>query len=181
MSGLLVYLIGPSGAGKDSVLMAAEPALTEAGVRVAQRTITRPAGADEDNLERSIDDFERSEADGAFALSWQAHGNRYGIGAEIDDWLEAGKTVIVNGSRAHLPVAATRYGPRLRPVLVTATVDVLAERLAGRGRESSEQQRARVARSAEMETIDHPGLIVIDNSGRLDDAVTAFVAAVLRP
>src|SRR3546814_2744922 len=45
MQGRLIYLTGPSGAGKDSLLDAARAALAERGVRIARLVIPRSADA----------------------------------------------------------------------------------------------------------------------------------------
>ncbi|HCA65435.1 MAG TPA: phosphonate metabolism protein/1,5-bisphosphokinase (PRPP-forming) PhnN, partial [Pseudomonas sp.] len=92
MRGRLIYLIGPSGAGKDSLLDAARESLAGRGVRIARRVITRSAEAvGEAAHSVSPQEFERLEAQGAFALSWRANGLAYGIPAEIDEWLASGE------------------------------------------------------------------------------------------
>ncbi len=176
--GAVVYVMGPSGSGKDTVLNHSRPRLEPLDVAVARRTITRPPGAGEDNVELSHGEFEAAVADGRFALWWEAHGNRYGIPVEIDDWLDRGRVVIVSGSRAHLRSAADRYRERLHPVLITAEPAVLARRLAGRAREQHDEQAARLARTDRLGVIDHARMVVIDNGGDLDEAVEAFVALV---
>ena len=103
MAGRLIYLIGPSGSGKDSLLDAARARLAERGCRIVRRVITRSAEAvGEAALGVSAQQFAEMEAQGAFALSWHANGLAYGIPREIDDWLAAGQDVLVNGSRGHL-------------------------------------------------------------------------------
>ncbi|MEM9135097.1 MAG: phosphonate metabolism protein/1,5-bisphosphokinase (PRPP-forming) PhnN [Actinomycetota bacterium] len=173
-SGAVVYVVGPSGAGKDSVLRGARDHLDQR-VRIAVRTITRPPSESERNREVSPETFAAEREAGRYALSWEANGHRYGIGTEIDDWLDRGAVVVVNGSRAHLPRAAERYGDRLHPLLITAEPEVLAARLAGRGRETAEERLARLQRSDALGRPDHERLHVIDNSGALDDAVAACV------
>lgn len=174
-TGVLVYVVGPSGAGKDSVLRGARP-LLDGRVRFAERTITRPPSESEQNRELDAEAFAAEREAGRFALWWEANGHHYGVGTEIDDWLGAGDVVVVNGSRAHLPAAVDRYGDRLRPLLITARPEVLADRLANRGRETAVERLARLERSAALGRPDHDRLHVIDNSGALDDAVTACVA-----
>src|SRR6202000_978625 len=68
----------------------------------AHRYITRPSGNGEAHVELTAEEFEVACALGLFALEWSSHGLRYGIGIEIDAWLERGCTVVINGSRQHL-------------------------------------------------------------------------------
>lgn len=70
------YLVGPSGAGKDTLLraLARDPAAAP-GLRVARRYITRePRADDEDHIELSADEFTRRERAGEFLFLWQSHG-----------------------------------------------------------------------------------------------------------
>ncbi|MBO9355063.1 phosphonate metabolism protein/1,5-bisphosphokinase (PRPP-forming) PhnN [Bordetella petrii] len=144
----LVYLMGASGSGKDTLLRLVRASLAPGEpVLVAHRYITRPSGGDEASVFLSDTEFERRKAMGCFALHWDSHGLRYGIGVEIDAWLARGATVIVNGSRAHLAVAHARY-PGLAAVEIRVAPDVLAARLARRGRETPDQIRARLQRAA---------------------------------
>lgn len=170
MKGRLIYLIGPSGAGKDSLLDAARAALAERGVRIARRVITRSAEAIGEAAQAvSPEQFERLEAEQAFALSWRANGLAYGIPAEIDDWLTAGEDVLVNGSRGYLPEARRRY-PNLLAVLLSVEQDVLRERLLTRGRETPEQIEARLARNA-LFSGELDDYIRLDNSASLERSV----------
>ena len=90
----LIYLMGPSGAGKDSLLQAARPLLEARGGRIARRVITRSAEAvGEEARSVTLEAFERLEEQGAFAMSWRANGLAYGIPRQIDDWLAAGHDV----------------------------------------------------------------------------------------
>lgn len=175
MQGRLIYLTGPSGAGKDSLLEAARAALAERGVRIARRVITRSAEAvGEAAHSVSHAQFERMEAEQAFALAWRANGLAYGIPAEIDAWLAAGEHVLVNGSRGYLPEARRRY-PDLLAVLLSVEQDVLRERLLARGRESPEQIEARLARNA-LFAGELDDYIRLDNSAPLDESVARLLA-----
>ncbi len=176
--GRLVYVIGPSGAGKDSVIAYARDRLgTEDGGHVfARRHITRPAeSGGEDHIPVPPDIFERDCAAGRFALHWRGNGLRYGVGAEIDLWLQAGRHVVLNGSRAYLPEASARY-PALLPVLIEIDPAVLRQRLLARGRETPGQIEERIRRAAELDKVDHPALAVIANNGPLTQAGEAFVS-----
>jgi len=151
--GRLVYVMGPSGAGKDSVIAFARAASDPARVAFAHRYITRAAGW--------------------FVLHWESHGLHYGIGREVELWLGSGRSVVVNGSRAYLPEALRRY-PGLLPVLVTAPAEIRQARLAARRRASDGDLKARVARRVELEE-GCDAMVEIDNSAALPEAGAALL------
>jgi ribose 1,5-bisphosphokinase len=175
MSGPLVYVMGPSGAGKDSVLDRARAMLSiDLPVIFAHRYITRPADiGGENHVALSPSEFALRRAHGLFAFHWQAHGNDYGIGSEIQAWRDAGLTVVVSGSREHF---RTLDGARedTVPVLITASAERLKERLLKRGREDAAAASERLQRSMAQD-IDVAGAVTIVNDGALDDAAEAFV------
>lgn len=170
--GRLIAVVGPSGAGKDTLMDAARKARPD--LHFAQRVITRPKRAGGEAFD-GVDDFEFQSrlAGGDFAFHWCAHGLSYGVLSNIDDILAAGRDVIFNGSRAALPGIIERY-PELRVVLVTAPNAVLAERLSHRGRETQEEIAARLSRS-HFETPE--GAVVVVNDGSLEDGVARFLNA----
>ena len=175
MAGRLIYLIGPSGSGKDSLLDAARPRLAERGCRIVRRVITRSAESVGEAAQGvSSEQFAAMQAEGAFALSWQANGLCYGIPKQIDDWLAAGDDVLVNGSRAHLAQTRKRY-PESLVLLLTVDQAVLRQRLIARGREALVDIEARLARNAqftaELIAGNGAGLLVLDNSGPLEHTV----------
>jgi ribose 1,5-bisphosphokinase len=144
--GRLVLVVGPSGAGKDTLINLARTALRDdASVVFPRRVITR-AAADEPHDTMDADAFDKAVRTGAFALTWDAHDLRYGIPAEIDGHIRAGHTVVCNVSRAIIAEARERYAD-VRVVLVTAPPDVLAARLAARARGSDGDLARRIARS----------------------------------
>lgn len=171
--GPLVLVVGPSGAGKDTLMMAAAAARRD--VVIARRAITRPARAgDEDHEPMSEAAFEARVAAGAFALHWRAHGLSYGIPASLDLDRTAGRTVLANVSRRILADARAMF-PDMTVLHVTARPEVLAARLTGRGREDASEVAARLARSAAPPM--GPDVVDVDNSGDLDAGVAAFLAA----
>ncbi|EJL96587.1 phosphonate metabolism protein, PRPP-forming 1,5-bisphosphokinase PhnN [Pseudomonas sp. GM102] len=174
MDGRLIYLMGPSGSGKDSLIEAARGPLRAGNCEVVRRVITRSAeSVGEDAIEVSREEFERRRAKGDFALSWQANGLNYGIPVRIDQWLADGRDVLINGSRGHLAEAQQRY-PTLLPVLLTVKDEALRERLLRRGRESPAEIEARLHRNALFTADDSIGDLQIrrlDNSGDLAGTV----------
>lgn len=172
--------MGPSGAGKDSVLDRAR-SLTLPGTPVvfAHRYITRPAEAGgENHVALSAVEFETRRRQGLFAFHWQAHGNAYAIGAEIHRWRELGLTVVVSGSREHFSQASGIDDGTI-PVLITAPADRLAARLANRGREDADAAQARLQRAQAL-GVDDPRLVTIVNDGALDDAAEKFFSLLAR-
>jgi ribose 1,5-bisphosphokinase len=178
--GRLVYVMGPSGAGKDRLLDWLRARLPE-GSRVcfAQRTITRPADAGgEAHLAATEAQFDAALARGEFSMHWRANGHRYGVGREIERWLAAGSTVVVNGSRDYFAIAKARF-PQLEAVHVLAPADVLQSRIARRGREDPGAAARRLARNARLEGVSRGAALVLVNDGPIEAAgarLAAFVA-----
>lgn len=175
LGGRLIFLIGPSGSGKDSLIDAARVHLLENGVEAARRVITRSAESrGEAALSVSPEVFEQMCEDGKFAMHWQANGLQYGIPVQVNEWLSSGRHVLVNGSRGYLPEARRRY-PNLLAIRLEVAPQVLRERLLTRGRESVEQVEQRLARSALLQAGDDPDVHVLDNSTSLADTVKALL------
>lgn len=174
MSGIfapIFAVVGPSGVGKDTLMQAVAARISS--VRLVRRVITRPAEAGGEDFEGvSEDEFARRLARGDFALHWRAHGLAYGIPAGVRDLIADGHTVLFNGSRAALPEAARAF-PDLKVIHVTARADVLAARLAGRGRETPAEIEKRLGR-ARLSVPNDLEVFEIDNSGPLEDAVAAL-------
>lgn len=177
MDGKLFYLMGPSGSGKDSLIEASREPLSALNCEVMRRVITRSAESiGEDAIGVTPQEFERQLQASAFSLAWQANGLSYGIPNEMDEWLQGGRHVLVNGSRANLRQAVEKY-PHLIPILLTVNDAVLRQRLLRRGRETPEQIDSRLARNAlfkDRRSSDNP-VHQIDNSGDLANAVSALL------
>lgn len=169
MTGRLYTVVGPSGAGKDTLI---EAVRDTPGLHVVRRVITRPEDAGNEPYEGVTEKvFTRRRAAGDFALDWEAHGLRYGI-----PWPELAAMnqgdVLFNGSRAALKPALKTF-PQLTVILVTAPPEVLADRLAARGRESGAAIRERLERGGfEMPKGVRP--VTVENDGTLEDGVRRF-------
>ena len=139
----LIVVVGPSGAGKDSVLRGWRASAD--APRFAQRVITRAPDDHEAHEAVTPDDFAGLRSRGLLATWWHAHGLDYGVRRAQLDPLALGGWVVLNGSRAHLPALRVQ-APGLRVVAIGAPPEVLARRLAGRGREDAPARVARLAR-----------------------------------
>lgn len=171
---MLVLVVGPSGAGKDTLINAAKLALAgDARFVFPRRVVTRPAMAElEDHDSVTPEQFALHEANGDYALTWEAHGLKYGLPASIRDDIAMGRVVVMNGSRAMVPIARETL-PGTVVVLVGASPQVRAQRLARRGRETAAQISARLAREVD---VDIPNAILVDNSGELEQGKARFLA-----
>jgi ribose 1,5-bisphosphokinase len=165
--GRIVLVVGPSGAGKDTLLgLAREQCHRDPEVMFPRRFVTRAAIAGEHEETVSETGFEELLTRGAFALWWRAHGLSYGVPRSIDADVRAGRTVVCNVSRTIVEAARARYA-RVNAVLVTAPADVLAARLAQRGREAGDALHGRLRRTAPLADDLRPDFI-IENIDRPD-------------
>ncbi len=171
-TGGFVLIVGPSGAGKDTLIGLARAALADVPrVVFPSRVITRPASEAEANDALSPDAFAQARADGAFCLHWRAHGLDYGIPAKALRDAEQGSVVVANVSRA--VIALARRGlPHVSVVEITAAQEILAARIAGRQRETVADQQARLTRkAAENWTAD----VTIANDGDAKSAADLLI------
>lgn len=177
----LIYVVGPSGAGKDALLDYARVHLPPgANVKFAQRWITRPADAGgEAHRPLTMPEFEKRVGASGFAMHWHAHGNGYGIDGEIRDWLQSGATVVVSGSREHLPQALKDF-PGLQVLHVTVDPAVLRERLLRRGRETTAQIDERLERASRYTPPRGARVTEVRNDRCLEDGEADMLAAIMR-
>lgn len=147
--GRLVLVVGPSGAGKDTLLRLAQAAcVDDHDIVFPRRVVTRASSADEDNIAVSPDEFARARDHGDFAVHWDAHGHSYALPLEINDDIRAGRAVVVNVSRTVIAALRQNYA-KVVVVAITAPPDVLAQRLAARARHSDGNIADRLARSVD--------------------------------
>lgn len=179
-TGALVVILGPSGAGKDTLMERVAADLRgDSDLLFVRRVVTRPslAGA-EDHDSLSEADFDKALDDGKFCFSWSANGLRYGLPRQMADHLAAGGLAVVNGSRGAFSAMQQVFG-QARAVEVTADRATLKARLMARQRESASEIEARLDRAAALGREVNPALR-IDNSGALDDAVRTLEAFLVR-
>jgi ribose 1,5-bisphosphokinase len=175
--GRLVLVVGPSGAGKDTLIARARAACRgDATVVFPARVITRPPSIFEDNEFMPPSAFEQAAANGAFAIWWSAHGHMYGIPLAIDFDIEAGRTVVCNVSRTVVAAVRERYA-NVVTVLVTAPREVLGSRLASRERASDASIADRMNRAALADGTLRPD-VIINNVGEPETAARKLVDTV---
>ena len=175
---MLILIVGPSGAGKDTLMNGARTALADdPRFRFVRRVITRPGDMGEEAHESVTEQaFELRRAAGDFALTWRAHGLHYGIPADISQDLAQGRVVIANASRAVVAEAASRFQAAV--IEVSASADVLARRLAARGREDAVDVARRLSRAIELPMpVERETLM---NDGTIEAGVRKLLAAISR-
>jgi phosphonate metabolism protein PhnN/1,5-bisphosphokinase (PRPP-forming) len=171
---MLVLVVGPSGAGKDTLLNVARSELDrDPRFRFVRRVITRPAQAGGEAHE-AVTPAEFMTR--RFALRWHAHGIDYGIPLSIETDLADGRIVVASVSRGVIADAAARYDTRV--IVVTAPAALLAERLATRGREDTSAIARRLARDVPLPAGVPTETVVNDST--LQEGATRFRAALSR-
>jgi ribose 1,5-bisphosphokinase len=176
--GKLFYVIGASGAGKDTLINFARNRINGSDkVIFAHRYITRPPfTGNENHIHLTEEEFKTRISANLFALHWESHGKYYGIGTEINSWMENGFNVIVNGSRQYLPEAQQIY-PDIIVILIDASPEVINQRLTSRGREDAGEIAKRISRTTEI-TTDLTDCIRIVNDTAVEDAGEELVSII---
>lgn len=168
----MIYIIGPSGAGKDSLLNSLRQDMTRMAtpppLYFAQRTITRSHHqSNEDHEAVDESSFESLLRSHAFALNWFANGLHYGVRHTELAPMSEGTWVMVNGSRAYLDESKLRF-PGLTVLYITAPTGVLRARLLSRERETALDIEARLIRSQSF--VPEPQDLFVSNDGSLADS-----------
>lgn len=171
-SDLLIFVVGRSGSGKDTIMRNTVKALHEKRipVRILQRMITREPDENEESLSISGDDFVKKREEGQFALSWHIYDNWYGIPRDkLEKHLAQGNIVLVNVSRNVLQEGKNLY-PNCKIILIEVPLELAEKRVMSRGRESGTRLDVRITRMREKVDIPKPDKKII-NAGNLSDAV----------
>lgn len=153
MNGCWVFVCGPSGAGKDSVIALARKALAaRSDIVFARRMVSRPAQRGSDHEPATGEEFRQLRRGGGLAWHWQAHGFDYGVPMRYAHQVAWGRIVVVNGSREHAQQLSLH--PLVHCVVVSAPFDLLAARLKERGRDGPAAVAARLARGERLGPIE---------------------------
>jgi len=174
--GCLMLVIGASGVGKDSVLKAVQSSFNDhPQVHFLKRVITRPC-VPENEVHDSLNETEFLLAveQGAFAVTWQANGNHYGLPKHSMDKISAGMVVVANGSRGALEAIESAYNNNVEVVLIRADAATINQRLNSRSRDTAEQITQRLQRNDELDIKARESYTIINNDGPLADAAKAL-------
>lgn len=177
--GCLIVVVGPSGAGKDSILKGAENYFRDnRRISFVRRMITRecdPASEVHDSV--SEFEFIARQNRGEFSVWWQANGLYYGLPVELFAQIDQGQLLVANGSRAAIADIRSKF-KQLTVVHITVKEDVLATRLMSRSRETADKIEQRLERNQMINPIEGDDVVTIDNSAARDTAIEAFIALI---
>ena len=167
--GIIFAVIGNSGAGKDSVIEEVKKMFpgTIKELKIPRRVITR-AGSDTEmyeHVEKGL--FQEMRASGEFILEWESYNHHYGIRREVFDWVEEGHPVMMNISRTVVKSAREMF-PNMKLIFISVPLEVTAERIIERGRESYTEVLNRVVRAQDLQEYENADLVV-DNVGDLQE------------
>ena len=184
-------IVGPSGAGKDTIMNAVHEVLkNNPEFLFVRRIITRKAGinsfndhdetsqniGNEDNIGVSLEKFFELSQKASFSLQWFAHGIHYGLPMGIVDEVHKGKIVIANVSRAELEHAKELFG-KVYVIEINAPIGILKERLLGRKREKITDIEERLKRAnIPIHLPEGSKYCYIDNSGNVKSAVDKMLS-----
>jgi ribose 1,5-bisphosphokinase len=177
--GTLFLIVGPSGAGKDSVVDGLRARLGTGGrISFPRRYITRDkdaAGETHDSVSEAR--FREMQLAGEFMLHWHAHGLDYGIGMDTQADLHTGRHVVVNVSRSVVDWARRAFQP-VKVLQLHINELVLRDRLVTRARETADEIERRVARASGYR-VEGSDVVSIDNSGPLEQTISAAAQLIL--
>ena len=171
--GRVILVVGPSGAGKDTLIGLPRAACADdRGIVFPRRVVTREATAFEDNEQVSFDVFRQARGRGEFDVHWEAHGHGYALPRVIDDDIRAGRTVVANVSRTVIEAMRRGYAD-VTVVSISAPPEILAERLAARARSSDGKITDRLSRAVD-DAAAAPD-VTIANVGSVEDHASQLI------
>ena len=169
MKNKLIYVMGPSGSGKDSlmkwVMQHKEPDLN---LRWAHRWVTRENN-DHGGTDQFITNerFEELRSNHLLAMDWSANDISYGIESAQLEFKHDHELIFINGSRAYFNHARSLY-PELLAIHVSASLETLEGRLLARGRESEASIAKRLKRAELMAVEPDESILEVRNDGELE-------------
>lgn len=170
----LIIFIGPSGSGKDTLMVKSRDVLLseDLNVHIVQRWITRPSDKTEQFKSITEEEFDRCVNANNFALFWKIYGNCYGVPwQEINPYLEKKFVVLLNLSRKEL-INIKKIYPNCRVVLVEVSSSLAEERIKQRKRDQGIMLDARLKRLQEKVILPFiPDLIIKNNAKTINSTL----------
>lgn len=178
-TGKLFFIVGPSGSGKDSLMLGVKPFLSPDEFMFVRRVITRTSMVEtEDHDSCTESEFIEREKQGDFIITWQAHGLFYGLPSSILKALSQGIHIIANGSRNEI-LSLQKKVPTLFVIEISAPTAILRKRLIARNRETSEDIERRLQR-ASLPIPSGVSSIQVKNDVTLEIGISRLKAALLQ-
>ena len=150
--GTVFVVTGPSGVGKGSLISAVRKSIPELRVSISATTRS-PRPGESDGVDYHFlgaETFERKVREGAFLEHADYSGNRYGtLRSEIEAKAGAGVPVILEIEVQGARQIRTAMPEAVQIFIAPPRVDVLRERLEGRGTDSPEVIDARMKVAAD--------------------------------
>jgi phosphonate metabolism protein PhnN/1,5-bisphosphokinase (PRPP-forming) len=178
--GILFLIVGNSGSGKDSIISGIIQNYPSnlPPIHAPKRYITRPPSKFEDNISITNEEFKKMEELGNFTLKWHIYELDYGISIDIENWLKKGHPVIINVSRTIVREAREKYD-NIKVIFIEVPFEITYQRIKNRKRESERLLNERIERARKNQKFPEADFIV-DNSGRLDDAVQHLLDYIIK-
>lgn len=181
--GILIVISGPAGSGKGTVVKILREMIPDIGFSVSATT-RAPRPGEEDGVHyyfMSRDDFEESLARGEILEHTVYCGNYYGtLKSEANRVLSQGHDLILEIETDGAMQVKRQFPDAVAVMLLPPDGNTLEARLRGRGTETDDVIRTRLARAREELTLSEKYDYIVVNENGGAEACAASIAEILR-